>query len=123
MVHANENNKEHTQRKHRWIKDLSGIWCVPDHFKAKLCKVSPLLSLQREILTKSRFSFKGVKVSEQMEFRDSFVRRTSNVSDLGMARVRYRCYHGKLSMPEWLDDDACTFPFILSFKGDIILTW
>ena len=109
MADADENDEEHIRRKDRWIKDLNGIWYVPNYFRAKLCKVSLFLSAQREILTKSWFSFKGAKVPEQMEFRDSFARRTSNAPDLGMESVRYACYRGKLSKPEWLDNDACTF--------------
>ena len=58
-----------------------------------------------------------------MEFRDSFAKMISNVSDLDMVWVRYTCYRGKLSKPSWLDNDACTFPFILYFKRDDILTW
>ena len=123
MACADKNDEEHIRREDRWIKDLNGIWYVPDYFRAKLCKVSPFLSAQRKILTKSWFLFKGTKVPEQMEFRDPFAERMLNVSDLGMVRVRYACYRGKLSKPEWLDNDACTFPFILYFKRDVILTW
>ena len=121
-ANANEKDKEHIRRKHLWTKSLNGVWYVPGYFKAKLRKVGPYLSAQRKILTKSWFSFKGTKVPEQMEFRDPFAERISNVSDLGMVRVRYACYRGKLSKPEWLDNDACTFPFILYFKRDVILT-
>ena len=58
-----------------------------------------------------------------MEFRDSLRETISNVSELGMVGMRYAYYRGKLSKPEWLDDDACTFPYILSFKHNVILTW
>ena len=122
-ANADENDEEHIRRKHLWTKSLNGIWYVPGYFGAKLHKVSPFLSAQREILMKSWFSFKGAKVPEQMEFRDPFAERISNVSDLGMVRVHYVCYRGKLSKPEWLDNDTCTFPFILYFKRDVILTW
>ena len=41
MVPADEDDEEHIHRKHQWIKDLDGEWYVPDHFDAKLRKVSP----------------------------------------------------------------------------------
>ena len=56
------------------------------------------------------FHFKGARVPEEMECHDPFVRMRSKASDFSVAAtLRYACYRGKLSKPEWLDQDACEF--------------
>ena len=61
------------------------------------------------------FHFKGAKVPEEMECRDPLVRKRSKVSDFSMVTLRYACYRGKLSKPEWLDQDACEFIAFVAF--------
>ena len=41
------NDAEHIRRKHQWETDPAGDSYVPDHFEAKLYKVSLLLSVER----------------------------------------------------------------------------
>ena len=58
---------------------------------------------------------KGAQVPEKTEIRNTFARDESNASDFGMETVRYACYRGKLSNPEWLDQDACEFSASFAF--------
>ena len=62
---------------------------------------------------------KGAKVPKEMQFRNTFSRDESDPSDFGMETIRYACYRGILSNPEWLDQDTCEFsaPFAFAISS------
>ena len=44
-----------------------------------------------------------------MEFRESFSLTECDPKDFGIQIIRLLCYRGKLSDPQWVDQDECEF--------------
>jgi len=63
-----------------------------------------------------------------MEFRESFSLTESDPADFGMQTVRFVCYRGSLSKPEWVDQDECKFlgflprVFVLTHNCSVFLS-
>ena len=110
------NDIEHIRREQQWERDPAGDCYAPDHFGAKHCKVSLLVSVECDVNVK----VKGAKVHEGVEFRESFSLTERDLSAFGEQTMYLVCYRGNISKPEWVDRDACKFFtfFVLRYRSD-----
>ena len=61
------------------------------------------------------FIKKGDPVSNEMEFRESFLFTECNPMHFGIQNVRLGWYLGTLPDPQWVDEDKCevsSFPYL-----------
>ncbi|KAI6046250.1 hypothetical protein EDC04DRAFT_1677424 [Pisolithus marmoratus] len=113
-VTYNQCDPEHVSRRDIAFEGFSGDLELPYGFEPILTKVRALHSETPGF----QITVKGTQVSEQQEFRKSFILEETDRSRCNKLHVDIMAYRGKLANPRWMDSEEGLYTHMCTIRAD-----